>query len=284
MKKLTLTLTTAAALLAGAFVAFPGAARADGDLDHIKVTYHGGPVIQHVKVATLFWGQQWQNGSGVQYVNNFFKTLFDDGRYLANLSQYSTNNYTIGNGEWVGTASAKGAIPAVVTDAQVRDLIRAGIQKRVVPQPTPDTLYFVLVPGSVKLKDPFGGLSDGNFDAYHFYARTDGFAYAIVICNDPHQATEAASHELAEAITDPQVDRGETIGWYDDQNGEIGDIPDALYAAGRISETELRDTLKGADGTEYVVQKEWSMRDGAPVAFAEKAAPAPPAGGLLGGW
>jgi len=53
-------------------------------------------------VATIFLGQQWQNGTGVSYLNNFFKALFDDGRYLANLSQYSTDNYTI------GTASGSG--------------------------------------------------------------------------------------------------------------------------------------------------------------------------------
>src|SRR5690349_21339712 len=125
MKKLAFTLGTAAALLAGTCFAFPRAAQADGDLDHINVTYHGGPLLQHVKVATIFWGQQWQQGSGVNYLNGFFKTLFNDGRYLANLSQYSTNNWTIGSGAWIGTASAKGAIPTTVTDAQLRSLIRA---------------------------------------------------------------------------------------------------------------------------------------------------------------
>jgi len=96
-----------------------------------------------------------------------------------------------------------------------------------------------------------------------------------VLANDPQQTTNVASHELAEAITDPQVDRWETLGWYDDQNGEIGDIPVALYNAGRISEADWVDTLKRADGTEYQVQKEWSNRDGAPVAFGQKTMPAP---------
>jgi hypothetical protein len=283
MKQLAVTLTMAAALLAGVGFGFPRAARADGDLDHINVTYRGGPLLQHAKVATLFWGTEWQKGSGVAYLNGFFKALFDDGRYVANLSQYSTGNWTIENGEWVGSASATAAAPTTVTDAQLRDLIRAGISRGVVPAPTPDTLYFVFVPGSVHVKDSYGEISDGNFDAYHDYARGDGFAYAVVIASNPQQATKAASHELAEAITDPQVDRNATLGWYDDQNGEIGDIPNALFAAGRISRADWLDTLKGADGTEYTVQKEWSNRDGAPVAFAEKAITTPPTFGLFGG-
>jgi hypothetical protein len=59
-----------------------------------------------------------------------------------------------------------------------------------------------------------------------------------------------------------------TLGWYDDQNGEIGDIPVAMYNAGRIAETDYLDILQGADGTKYIVQKEWSNQDSAPVSFA----------------
>jgi hypothetical protein len=282
MKRMAWTLATAAALLTGSFGLSP-AVRADGDLDHINVTYHGGPLLQNVKVATIFWGQEWQRGRGVDYMNGFFKAMFDDGRYLVNLSQYSAGNWTIGNGEWVGTASAKGAIPTTVTDAQLRSLIRAAIDHGVVPQPTPDSLYYVFVPGSVHVTDPYGDVSDGHFDAYHFYDRENGYAYAVTIASNPAQATKATSHELAEAVTDPQPDRNATVGWYDDKNGEIGDIPNALFAAGRISRADWLDTLKGADGTEYLVQKEWSNRDGAPVAFAENTVTGAPTFGLSGG-
>ena len=38
------------------------------------------------------------------------------------------------------------------------------------------------------------------------------------------QLTAVTSHELAEAVTDPNVGTGQ-LGWYDEQlNGEIGDI------------------------------------------------------------
>jgi len=78
------------------------------------------------------------------------------------------------------------------------------------PQPTPDTLYFVFVPGSVKLKDSSGADSDGNFDAYHDYARADGFAYAIVLANDPQQTTN---------VRQPRAGRGD----HRPPGGPVGD-------------------------------------------------------------
>ena len=68
-------------------------------------------------------------------------------------------------------------------------------------------------------------------------------------------------------MTDPQEIRL-SVGWYDDYNGEIGDIPVDLYLAGRIKDVDLWDVLEGSDGARYLVQKEWSVKDGAPVAFA----------------
>src|SRR5438132_1147598 len=95
-----------AALLAGAFLVLPVLARADNgpglDLDHIKLEYNGGPLLEHVRVATLFWGWSWRQDQQQRqlgdYLNGFFQDLFADGRYLANLAQYSAGGYTIGNG------------------------------------------------------------------------------------------------------------------------------------------------------------------------------------------
>src|SRR5262249_3980811 len=58
------------------------------------------------------------------------------------------------------------------------------------------------------------------------------------------QLTEVSSHELAEAITDPDVNY-KRLGWYDDRLGEIGDIVNGQFV-----------TLNG-----YVVQKEAGKND-----------------------
>jgi hypothetical protein len=69
-------------------------------------------------------------------------------------------------------------------------------------------------------------------------------------------ATAVASHELAEAITDPEVGLapgvGPPLGWYDPVNGEIGDICAGSNAVLRVS-----------DRASFVVQKLWSNEHGA---------------------
>jgi hypothetical protein len=274
MKKLLRNLTLIA--LAAAATAFPSAVRADdsGDLDNINPYYHGGALLQHVQVSNLFMGQEWQGSQFPNYLNGFFKALFDDGRYMANLSQYSAGSYQIGNGQFVGAAWYQKAVGGQVTDDQVRATIAAGIQAKALPKPNADSLYVVFTPPNTEVIDATGTSSVDTFYGYHGYvsqSAVGAFAYAIVVFpDDGWHLTPTASHEMSEAVTDPQVNAG-TLGWYDDNNGELGDIPVSLYYAGRIAETDELDILVGGDGTKYIVQKEWSVRDGAPVAFAESA-------------
>src|SRR5205807_10517755 len=60
-----------------------------------------------------------------------------------------------------------------------------------------------------------------------------------------------ASHELVEAVTDAEVGlatiTGPPLAWYDNTNGEIGDICNAQQG-----------TITGSDGVSYTVQKEFS--------------------------
>jgi hypothetical protein len=241
-------------------------------LNNIQVTYHGGPLLQNVRVETVFWGSFWKSSALPAYVNGFFTALFADGRYMANLAQYSAGSYTIGNGTF-GTADMDTApLTATLKDAAIRAEIRAQIAAGNLPQPDDNTVYFVFTPPRVVVEDAYGNNSASDFAAYHDYAAgSDGFPYAVVPydqrLSDPHKMTAYASHELAEAVTDPQPGVN-TLGWYDDRNGEIGDIPVSLYNAGRITLADLTDQLTAADGTTYLVQKEWSVKDSAPVAFA----------------
>jgi hypothetical protein len=97
-----------------------------------------------------------------------------------------------------------------------------------VPKPSGNTLYFLYLPPGVRVVQG-GSASCTAFCGYHndiggqlFYAVmpypgcqgcTGGFSVLDAL-------TSTSSHELCEAITDPVPGRG----WYDDHNGEIGDI------------------------------------------------------------
>src|SRR5260370_1124012 len=86
------------ALVWGLGGAKPPAARADVPLDGVHILYHGGPLMQHVKVAPLLYGSSWQGSPTGAYLKGFLQAFFDDGRFMANLGQYSAGGYQIGNG------------------------------------------------------------------------------------------------------------------------------------------------------------------------------------------
>jgi hypothetical protein len=238
----------------------------------IRLTYRGGPQIQHVKVATLFWGSSWKSSSLTGYFDGFFRALFADGLFMANLAQYSTGGYSIGNGSFVATDTDGQDPPAPVTDAQIQSEIRAQVAAGHLPGADQDTVYFVFTPPGVVVYDASGNNSVDDFASYHSYSfGSGGFAYAVVpydeTLQDPRWMTLYASHELAEAVTDPEPFAA-TAGWYDDNYGEVADIPATLYVAGQIGIDGFVDELDAADGTPYLVQKVWSVGDNAPVAFA----------------
>ena len=99
---------------------------------------------------------------------------------------------------------------------------------RTSPRPAPNTLYFVYLPPGRPVA-PGGTRSCQAFCGYHNVVLRCTLFYAVCPSRLPglHRQpgvldalTTTSSHELCEAITDPIPGQG----WYDDVNGEIGDI------------------------------------------------------------
>ena len=120
-----------------------------------------------------------------------------------------------------------------MTDAQIQDEIAAQIAAGRLPTPDENTLYFVFTPPHVLVVDP-----PGKEDSVYSYHSTYGWGqvvYAVIPYWDDHypwqpgdaplMMTAAASHELAEAVTNSDL----CDGWYDERNGEIADIAWSLY-------------------------------------------------------
>ncbi len=141
-----------------------------------------------------------------------------------------------------------------IDDTQIQSEIDAQISAGHLPSPTTDssgnvnTLYFVYFPPGITITQ--GGSSScvsGGFCAYHgtfsgtFNSKTLDVPYGVVPdfgvgsgCNTGcgkgaqfQNITSASSHEYAEATTDAAVglatDYAPPLGWYDVNNGEIGD-------------------------------------------------------------
>jgi hypothetical protein len=272
-------------------------ARADVALNGIQVTYQGGPLIQHVKVVPLLYGSSWKGKTTPTYLQGFFQTLFTDGRYMANLAQYSAGGYQIGNGTTLDPLVDLAVLPKVdsehaatgvryqVTDDQIQTEIEAQFSAGKLPPPDADTLYVVCFPPDVVVI-ALGSNSEYGFVAYHDYAADAGYAYAVITLTGEDSSevvrtptgyrgtllnrdlTTGITHELAEAVTDPQGD-----GWSDENLGEIADIPVYLNYDGWITDDQLYALLTGADGTQYVVQSVWSNQGRTLATFGPAASP-----------
>ena len=250
--------TPHALLLHGAEKATPAA----------KLVDYGGPVVGSARVVAVLWGPSVAPEVAAR-IGDFYRAVVAS-PYFDWLKEYDTAKQKIGRGTLAGVftiaPSHKGSS---LTDAQIEKELAAQIRKGALPAADANTLYLIHFPPGVRVS--MGGSSScaaGGFCGYHssFRAGRAGIRYAVLPdmskgsgCDtgcgggSPFAAvTSVASHELVEAVTDPEVGlaRGLSapLAWYDAANGEIGDI-----CAGH-------DGKLHASGAVWTVQKQWSNK------------------------
>jgi hypothetical protein len=204
-------------------------------------------------VFTFFWGDGWQaqpQAGLMQQVIQFFDYIVTS-PLVDQMAEYSVAGNAIGHGANLGASPIAATLGQSVDDSVIQQFIQQEISTNsAVPQPTPNSLYFVFLPPGVAVS--LGGSSSCvTFCGYHSDINGQLF-YAVMPypscagCSggvtEFDALTATASHELCEAITDPVPGQG----WYDDNNGEIGDI--CAWQTKKL----------GA----YTVQLEWSNRAG----------------------
>jgi hypothetical protein len=208
----------------------PGAARVAAPAA-AQLTYRRGPLLTSVQVFTIFWGAKWnkppQNGVA-QQVNQFFDFILASA-LIDQLGEYSVPGKTIGHGALIGTITLAAPGPKKrMSDSTIQKFIQQQITARKFPAATSNTLYFVFLQPGVNVTQG-GGASCKVFCGYHeaigssvFYAVMPypGCSGCLGGLSSFNALTSTTSHELCEAITDPIPGQG----WYDDNNGEIGDI------------------------------------------------------------
>ncbi len=217
------------------------------------LTYRKGPLLNAVEVFTIFWGKGWTSkplSEMIAKLHKFFDVVLTS-QLIDQLSEYDTNAIKIRHGRRTGSVTITTNVPgASVTDTALQAFLKQQRAAGKVPKPTANTLYFIYLPPGVRVV--MGGASSCQaFCGYHNSIGSGTF-YAVMPypgCSGcvggltPFDAlTSTSSHELCEAITDPIPGQG----WYDDTNGEIGDI--CAWETKKI----------GA----YLVQLEWSNKAG----------------------
>ena len=220
-----------------------------------KLTYRKGQLIAAAEVFTIFWGKGWKQAPQsalIGQLNGFFDFVLTS-ELIDQLSEYTVPNYRISHGKRTGTTTiTTPALKTSVSDSAVQGMLRQLIASRKgIPKATANTLYFVFVDKGVRVVMG-GAASCQAFCGYHSAIDGTTIYYAVMPypgCNGclggaaPFDAlTSTSSHELCEAITDPVPGEG----WYDDANGEIGDI--CAWQTRKIGQ--------------YTVQLEWSNKAG----------------------
>ena len=214
-----------------------------------QLTYRNGPLLTNVEVFTVFWGNSWQDAANsqlMQDLNNFFDYILSS-PLIDQLGEYNVQGKTIGHGTWTGSKNLTDSEPGKsVQDSAIQEMLQSELTAGTLPAPTPNSLYFVFLPAGTKVTQA-GAASCKDFCGYHDATSNNTF-YAVMPypncsgCQGGLEVfpalTSTSSHELCEAITDPVPGQG----WYDDANGEIGDI------------CAWKTKTVGA----YTVQQEWS--------------------------
>jgi hypothetical protein len=225
------------------------------------LTYRGGPVLAHVKVNTVYWGSNVAfSGTGTQSLDAFYTAVVQSAYYDWLIEYKTASQPMVGRGtfgaQYMYTAGKTGSI----TDANIQTALGTLIDGGKVPAPDADTLYAIHFAPGIDITMSDGSASCQVFCAYHgsfahggknvYYSVNpdQGGACAGGCGNDAstfNNTTSVASHELVEATTDADVGQN-NLAWYNDSQGEIGDICNAQQG-----------TTTG-NGRSYVIQLEFS--------------------------
>jgi hypothetical protein len=237
-----------------------------------------------VKVYAIIWGPGTylpeETRTTAPSVASFF-TGVTNSPYLDWLNEYDTNivsqygrpgtNEHIGRGSFAGvitiTPGSRAARDAV-TDSAIQSELKKQMKKHVIPKQDANTLYAIFTREGQQVSVS-GETSGVNFCAYHdsFGSRKSPIRYAVMpyvaavtpgcasVADPFANLTIATSHELIEAMTDPDVGFANgispAIAWLTPNGSEIGDL--CAHVPGGVL---------GSDGRQYTVQKQWDNATG----------------------
>jgi hypothetical protein len=268
------------------------------DMPSVTMAYHGGPVIPNVQVEAVYLGSAWAyNPSDPNTwarladranMDGFLKDIVQSS-YMSGLSQYygympgySALGWVFpGKGQFVKDDVVNvnlGAGP--VSEGTVENYLLQEMITGRLDRPDANKLYVVIMPPGVAEAGDLGsggghhstfsvpwlpgaGLFGGQAHFATIEHGLSGFTpEALNVSVTPFQKmTLVTSHELAEAVTDPELNAwyGTYTNWYGGSTtGEIGDVTQDLigpYGNGALSYE---------DG--YLVQKYWSNNDNTSIA------------------
>ena len=233
-----------------------------------NLLYYGGPVLSHVKVYTVFWGQS-VDPQVVKGIGSFFEALTKSSM-LDWLNQYHTPQQSIARGSFGGSFTiTPHNVAAQMTNNDVAAEIEAQVDGGALPIPDADSLYMVYFPKGIVLTLDNGMASCQSWCGDHegFHSKKYGnIAYAMmpdlsagtgcdygcsIGTTTFDSMTVISSHEMTEAVTDPMCPpmgqpNAAPGAWITTDQQEIGDLC--------VQESLINLSTPAAT---YAIQQEW---------------------------
>jgi hypothetical protein len=264
------------------------------------LTFHGGKVLRSPDVVPVYVGRYWKTAPGLA------DRTHNDAAMAALVRDPGQTGIWRQYGGGPGSTSPSRTLPdvnrATFTKEDVEALVKAQVRSGVLDARDPERIFTLVLPpgamlrdGDVSSKNGLGGFHgnvtapDGHPVYYAVVAysqRTGSSLNGIDFTARPmDNVSICESHEIAEAVTDPdvglaiQTGNPRYLGWYDDTTpvlrrdgtpvrdelgrpmvgkGEVGDIP--VLNAELEGDQKLK-TVWGRRG-KAAFQTEWSNRDG----------------------
>jgi hypothetical protein len=202
-----------------------------------QLVNQGGPVLANVEVETVYMGDYWNTTAGqalAKQIDGFYSYITSS-PYMGILSQYGVNP---------GTFTGETVIPNsfnpgdTLDDTTIQGIVQQAISSGTLAAPDANTLYAIYTPPNVQVTldgdsslagllgyhSSFTGVdnSGNDFTASYSVAAHPTGNTPIAGLSLFSDLTAVSSHELAEAVTDPQPLDNPT--WIDPNTGqEVGD-------------------------------------------------------------
>jgi hypothetical protein len=235
----------------------------------MSVTFHGGKTLPNVEVNAIFYGSGWENDPTGQasYAEQHTQQFLGDIVQSPYMDMLGNAGYGVGHGSssseniWVPNLDTT----QYLTDASLQKTLQYWIDHQEVPDADQNRLYAIFVQPNMAVQMADGQTSVSNFFGYHrAFAGHDSSGgplnvrYAVIAypggtvplssgtahngtvswLGTTDQLTEVTSHEIAEAVTDP-----DGSAWYEGATEqEVGDLANLQtvyvdgYAVQRIAD------------------------------------------------
>jgi hypothetical protein len=228
-----------------------------GQCTYNVINQSGGRILTSATIHRFFWGDYWTQAANTAEASAYDTTwtnLANSPSFYTRLTEY---------GAKAGTAGVRyniaGAATGSISDTQVTSAIQSYITNTRIFPGADDIFVVFLPPGTTNQSDISNGWS-GHHNHFTAYLRigklvhSRDVAWAVIeYSSDPTYTNPVVSHEISEAISDPDLNA-----FYDSSGAEIGDI--CRFNYNNIAGTQV-ETIYSQDSCRCVRERDLNNLD-----------------------